>query len=129
MQLKTMNKFITRFTAVQILTIFSYSLAFSQTNKSDLEKDGFLGKVKEIKTIHYYVEKGVRGEPSPSFIDLYDQKGRKTEHSYFYIKDIGLQKKCTWKYDVNGNLVEDVCEGSTSKKQYDKFNNLIRSYR
>lgn len=75
--------------------------------KTDLEQDNLKGRVKRV--IGYEIENYDPKRNSPqkiSYEDVYNPQGRKIE-KIFYEEDGNISSKETWKYDEQGNLLEN----------------------
>ncbi|MFK8376977.1 RHS repeat domain-containing protein [Capnocytophaga canimorsus] len=75
--------------------------------KTDLEQDNLKGRVKRV--IGYKIENYDPKSNLPqkiSYEDVYNPQGRKIE-KIFYKEDGNISEKETWKYDEQGNLLEN----------------------
>jgi hypothetical protein len=117
----------------QIFLLLSFPFfCFCQTNKkSDLQKEGLLGNIKQVKQNYYAASEKfgelIQGDKKDSdtenYLKIYNEKGNKTDW-FVYVKSTEKYQKHTYKYiDTLGKMEENLYrpDGSLDWKYIYKF--------
>ena len=113
-----------------LIAVFSITTIYAQ--ETDVEKEGFKGKVKIVTQVNYDYVDNSKGEEYERYIIKYDSDGNTIEKNGHTDRRGTINQEHTYKYDSDGNKIDEIqySKGKLKKTcKYDSYGNMIEESR